>query len=356
MKFNRLMKDVPHAVILSEAKDLFCLLSIRKSRCFAALSMTAHPCGRLGRMLATTAAGFGLVLALFVPVRVVGDDIVLKGGKKITGTIVGFENGMFKVETEYGYELVRKDKVETINITSGGEKAAEKAEKAKVKESPAATTEPNATSEKPVESATPLAGAKSVPPPPKVAAPAPPEPSHPLDDPLPAGLAEHIQGTNYYSDTFHFVMFKPPDWKLYEEISREKVSAIVAMSDENDRTLLIVDRTVWSGAPDLQADAVDGKIKGMVQDYAKTSEAAIPVGGQPAVRRTFTGVLDGAEWHGVSAHVAEGNTVFGIIGMTSAENFQFEEAVFTKIINSFRFLGSGAESGPAARQGEISAK
>jgi len=308
----------------------------------------------------------------------VSDEVVLKGGKKIVGTIVGFENGMFRVETEFGYALVRKDKVETINITSGGEKAAPakpatkavgaerpdfrdpvKRDLAPLQEQPAPIVAP----EKPVEPATPPAtappvAAKVAPPPappPKAVVP-PPEPSHPLDEPLPSGLAEHVQGTSYYSDTFHFVMFKPLDWKLYEEISREKISAIVAMSDENDRTLLIVDRTVWSGAPDLKNDVVDAKIKGMVENYAKISEAAVEADGQPAIRRSFTGLVDGVEWHGVSAHIAQGNAVFGIIGMTSAENYQFEEAVFNKIIKSFHFIGPAAESGQATGQGVTSRK
>jgi hypothetical protein len=271
------------------------------------------------------------------------DEIALKDGKKIVGTIVGFENGMFRVETEFGYALIRKDKVATINITSGGEKAG-KPQKADAKETSPPEAQPNAVAEKPEEAAKPAEGAKTVAPPP------PPPVSHPIEEPLPASLAEHVEGTDYYSDTFHFVMYKPPDWKLYEEISREKVSAIVAMSDENDRTLLIVDRTVWSGAPDLKNDVVEAKIQRMVEGYTKSSEAAIQVDGHPAIRRSFTGVLDGVEWHGISARIAEGNTVIGIIGLTSAENYQFEEAVFNKIIKSFRFLGPVAESGRLPRQ------
>jgi hypothetical protein len=303
-----------------------------------------------------TAAG-AILLAFFIAAPALADEIVLKDGKKITGTIVGFENGLFRLETDFGFALIRKDKVATINITSGPEKAPPVGtEKAGRKEASPPKIEEAGPPEKPVEAPKP----KTPPVPPAAAKiavpPPPPQPSHPLDEPLPARLAEHIQGTNYFSDTFHFVMYKPPDWKLYEEISREKVSAIVAMSDDNDRTLLIVDRTVWSGAPDLTNDAADARIKGMVTEYAKTSETAARVGGEPAIRRTFTGVLDGAEWHGVSAHVAQGNTVFGIIGMTSAENYQFEEAVFNKIINSFRFVGPAAESAPAAGPGAPSTK
>src|ERR1700733_8848849 len=46
------------------------------------------------------------------------DEIRLKDGTKIIGTIVGFENDSFRVETTYGFALIRKDKVADINITA----------------------------------------------------------------------------------------------------------------------------------------------------------------------------------------------------------------------------------------------
>src|SRR3982074_1039624 len=44
------------------------------------------------------------------------DEIRLKDGTKISGTIVGFENDSFRVETSYGFALVQKDKVADITI------------------------------------------------------------------------------------------------------------------------------------------------------------------------------------------------------------------------------------------------
>src|SRR5260370_40440144 len=46
------------------------------------------------------------------------DEIRLKDGTKIIGTIVGFENNSFRVETSYGFALVRKDMVADINISA----------------------------------------------------------------------------------------------------------------------------------------------------------------------------------------------------------------------------------------------
>lgn len=46
------------------------------------------------------------------------DEIRLKDGTKITGTIVGFESDSFRVETSYGFALVRKDMVADISISA----------------------------------------------------------------------------------------------------------------------------------------------------------------------------------------------------------------------------------------------
>ena len=68
-----------------------------------------------------------LGLAWLFPCPAAGDQFILKDGRKISGTVVGFQDGMFRVETEFGFALIRKDKVAKILIESGaGEKAEEK--------------------------------------------------------------------------------------------------------------------------------------------------------------------------------------------------------------------------------------
>ena len=64
-----------------------------------------------------------LILALVVLSSLItagaarADEIRLKDGTKIIGTIVGFENDSFRVETSFGFALIQKDKVADINIT-----------------------------------------------------------------------------------------------------------------------------------------------------------------------------------------------------------------------------------------------
>src|SRR5258708_6019061 len=42
------------------------------------------------------------------------DEIRLKDGRKLSGVIVAYEDNMFKIKTDYGYELIEKDKIESI--------------------------------------------------------------------------------------------------------------------------------------------------------------------------------------------------------------------------------------------------
>jgi hypothetical protein len=324
------------------------------------------------------------------------EEIILKDGEKIVGTIVGYENNMFRVETDYGLALVRKDKIASVQFAKSDEASAKagapKPSEAKpTPEQPARTTappeaaphpgtsrvaeitltpqpsdtkpniekptravagpepatpSPRAPKEgggKPAPAATrpeaapvavaPPAAAKKIPPPPP-----PPPVSHLLDVPVPADLREHVEGSTYVNDTFQFSMFKPPDWKIYEGVPKETGSGIMAMGAEDERTLLLVDRQVWSGTPNLASDQVEVKLRQSYDEYRKISEERFQCDGLPAIRRTFTGVLDGAEWHGVAVYVARGNTVFGIIGLTSAEMFEFQQALFSKVIRTFHFL------------------
>jgi hypothetical protein len=318
----------------------------------------------------------GLILTaafacLAVPAH--GEEILLKNGQKIVGTIVGYEKDMFRVETDYGIALVRKDKIVSIQVNKPEDAKsipdAPKREAGKTPEAKPANAAPSesapiappaappaiATRPSPItnsESPATMAPAVSVRPPSpsppsapaKPPAPPPPPASHPLDVPMPAHLEEHVDGNTYFSDTFEFSMFKPPDWKIYEGVPKETGSGIMAMGTEDEQTLLIVDRQVWSGTPKLTSDQMEAKLRETYQEYRRLSEDTFECAGQTATRQTFTGVLDGAEWHGVAVHVIRGNTVFGIIGLTSAETFEFQEALFSKIIRTFHFLTPNASA------------
>lgn len=304
----------------------------------------------------------GLLLMATGPAA--AEELVLKNGEKIVGTIVGYENDMFRVETDYGFALVRKDRVEKVNVSTGAKEDAAGKRKSSLAVSPKASrttaspatskaaAEPSESTDSPpapaaaaAESASGRApkeagsGVTPAPPPSSVkVAASPPPPSRPLDEPLPDHVQEHVDGTTYVNDSFHFAMFKPPGWKVYEEVPKETGSAIMAIGTEDEQTILFIDRQAWSGRPDVKSDSAETRLRHTYQDYQKLLESPTQLDGAPALRRVFKGVIDGVEWHGISVHVAHGNAVFGIIGLTSAETFQFQQALFNKIINSFHFL------------------
>ncbi|HEV2233999.1 MAG TPA: hypothetical protein VGV68_11405 [Terriglobia bacterium] len=299
---------------------------------------------------------FLLLLVFYSASVAAADELSLKDGRKISGTIVGFENGMFRLETEFGFILVRRDKVASIKVTAGAAKESpQKAEARGSANGPSGNATGKSDGPRP-EGAEPASERRASPgvparigSPPTPGVPQAPPVSRLLNEPPPAHMAEHEEGNNYFNDTFHFVMYKPPDWKFYHELPRGKVSALVALASEDEQTVLFVDRQVWSGMPDLKNDIVESNLRTIYQDYKKLSESETQIDGHPAIRRDFSGLIDGAEWHGVAVSVVQGSTVYGIVGMTSAETFQFQEAVFNKIVKSFHFLPSTSQATAAPR-------
>src|SRR5579862_1422318 len=62
--------------------------------------------------LLTSALALASLFALAPKAR--ADEIRLKNGAKIVGTIVSYDDGVFKIETSYGFALIRKDSIAEI--------------------------------------------------------------------------------------------------------------------------------------------------------------------------------------------------------------------------------------------------
>ena len=80
--------------------------------------LTAHRLAILQIMRRKLIPALAVLWLLVAASAARADEIVLKDGTKITGTIVGFENDAFRVETSYGFALIRKDKVADISIAA----------------------------------------------------------------------------------------------------------------------------------------------------------------------------------------------------------------------------------------------
>jgi len=67
-------------------------------------------------------AGVAALAFLLSAASARADEIKLKDGSKINGTIVGFEDNSFKVKTSYGFAVVQKDQVVSITVTDAAPK------------------------------------------------------------------------------------------------------------------------------------------------------------------------------------------------------------------------------------------
>src|ERR1700683_4578591 len=173
-------------------------------------------------------------LAAFYVAR--ADELKLKDGNTVVGTIVGFEEHSFKVKTSYGFAEVQKDQVVSIVISPVAkkkelEKKPDPSADAAVAPDPAPTKVTKPAPAKPVTPpANNSAGSpSSAPNPPssspnaahQSAAPSPAAANSPAAPPVaptpaPEPMREEVNGNTYVNDTYSFRMYKPPTWELIE--------------------------------------------------------------------------------------------------------------------------------------------
>ena len=316
------------------------------------------------------------------------DEIRLKDGRKLNGVIVGYEDDMFKVKTDYGYELVKKDSIASIipstpmgrpEATSAAKKdAAPQPSKPTSESQP--QTEPAVASTSNNSAAATNVSAKTVEPgnaekngktAPKItnaavkpevqpktaaanvtapaikgspattapgltaatAAPAPPkEPEVPTNK-------EEIQGNLYTNYTHGFRMYKAPSWSLIEEARGALPNAIVAMGTSNESTLMVVGEEKAKESLEVSAAAVEKRLHDVYSNYQRLSERKTVVGGLPAVEYKYRGKADDHDWSGKLVVVVRGKDLFTVLAMTYADSdlIQIQENVIARAIASLDF-------------------
>ena len=341
----------------------------------------AVPYKRGSLFLASLAVAF---CAIAVPAR--ADEIRLKGGRKLYGVIVAYEDNMFKVKTDYGFELVEKDKIESIipSAPTGKSEPASalKKDAASHPAKPAADSQPQAeptvatsseasataanASEKTVSPAgkadkapakitnaavkpevtantgtanlaapatkgSPAATASGL-------APAATAPAAPKEPEVPANR-EEIQGNLYTNYTHGFRMYKAPSWSLIEEARGALPNAIVAMGTSNESTLMVVGEEKTKEPLDAAAAAVEKRLHDVYTNYQRLSERKTTVGGMPAVEYKYRGKADDHDWSGRLVVIARGKDMFTVLAMTYADSdlIQIQENVIARAVASMDF-------------------
>lgn len=295
------------------------------------------------------------------------DEIRLKDGSKITGTIVGFENDSFRVETSYGFALIQKDKVADITITASKKDAEPKAKaNASAVAAPAANPSivpavakepagpgnasadanalapmraPTSPSASPVAAKTETAAPKitSV----AAAAPAPPvaPPAPPLA-PEPAVIRDEIRGNEYVNLTYGFQMYKPPSWDLIPGARKALPDAVAALGTDDQTTLMVIGRAQAKDSLDAHALSTEKALREVYDNYRSISTRHVSVAGLPAVEQRSRGTADGRDWSVTLLTLLKGNEAYTLLGMTwaSSDLIQVQENVISKAVNSLTFV------------------
>jgi hypothetical protein len=314
----------------------------------------------------------GLLLAVAAGVR--ADEIRLKDGSKIVGTIVDFANDSFKVQTAYGFAMVRKDSIAQIIPAEPGQ-AGESAQAA-ASDAPA-TLKPAALSTLPAvqpavsrgaassgstpapavaKSAPPATAATVFPMPAPHPRPAPPAPviavppappaapaSTPAPPPPPAvvpgPIRESVQGNLYTNETYNLHLYRPPGWEVLPEARKALPNAITAMGTSDETTLFVIGREPVLDSLEEQAGNSEKALQKVYENYRQVSSAKRTVAGLPAVEWQFRGIADGHDWSVTALTIARGADVFTLLGMTYADSdlIQIRENVIAKMISSLQF-------------------
>jgi hypothetical protein len=339
---------------------------------------------------------FFAATALLVSLEAFADELKLKDGTKIVGTIVGFEDNSFKVKTGYGFADVQKDQVLFINITESGKSDARvkkpeptvektlapansESASAPVSLPPAESANktaipvppPVAPPTTPASSLPALASAKSlrssapaVLPPratitatPAPTAPVPARadaqsvaasPSAPLPPATPAPpkpaaaepIREEVSGNMYTNDTYGFRMYKPPDWQVIAGVRTVLPGSIAALGTNDQTTYLLIGEETPGKSLSSEIDATELRLHEALDNFRPLGEQRITVSGNAAIERRFRGSAGAHDWSGVVVFIPRGTRLYTVFGMTAADSdlVQIQENVINRAISSLQFI------------------
>jgi len=342
-------------------------------------------------------AGLAALAFLLPAAAARADEIKLKDGSKINGTIVGFEDNSFKVKTSYGFAVVQKDQVVSITVTDAAKKpesddakkpqpesakkpdadAVKKSEPAATKPAVAAAAPPPAPKPEKVEHAsatttttpttppaktpepesgasadnsvveyphvdTPTSSAKNPaqPAPAAANAAAPVAAAEPAPKPAaPEPMREKVSGNLYTNDTYGFRMYKPPTWKLIEGARTILPGSITALGTDDQNTYLLIGQEPSGKSLANDIAATEQRLHSIMDNFRPLGEKQVMISGVSATERRFRGSVDSRDWSGVVVYIPRGTRVYTIFGMTLADTdlVQIQENVISRTITSLQF-------------------
>jgi hypothetical protein len=301
----------------------------------------------------SSAAALAFCALLLVAPSMRADELKLKDGTKIVGTIVGFEENSFKVKTSYGFAEVQKDQVVSITMSdatktadppkkSAGGSAPSVSKPAAPTSDPASKTDSapvasssTAAAKPPATAVTPSVAKNTAPTPPPAAAPVatPPKPA------APEPMREDVNGNTYTNETYGFRMYKPPDWNLIAGARTILPGSITAMGTDDQNTYLLIGQEPAGKSLANDIDSTEQRLRDIMDNFRPLGEKHITVSGLSVVERHFRGSVDKRDWSGVVVYIPRDARVYTIFGMTLADTdlVQIQENVIARSISSLQF-------------------
>lgn len=176
-----------------------------------------------------------LTLALIAfSTRVVAEELQLKDGSKVTGTVAGVSGDTFQVKTEYGDINIPRSKIVSITFP----------------QNPTAATEN---------------GKDTVPP-----------------------VTESLRGTEYSNQTANFHVTVPPGWALAPELRSTK-DIVAALKSPDETMFLVVTPEKFVGTLATYEVLAETHYQENFREYQKLSEGEAQMDGRNGLRVTFQG-------------------------------------------------------------------
>ncbi len=173
-----------------------------------------------------------ILFSLTLSCLISAEEIQLKDGSKITGTLTGIDVNVLNVKTSYGDIQIPRSEVVLIRFSDND------AQKA---------TDPDAS--------------------------------------LPR-IEESLVGATYSNRTAHFQLDVPAGWSTAPELRKSK-DIVAALKSMDQAFFLFVTPERYSGSIQTYQVLAETQIQSNFQDYEKLSESSAKLDGRPAMRFTF---------------------------------------------------------------------
>lgn len=320
------------------------------------------------------------ILLTFGCLAVRADELHLKDGSKLIGTIVGYQGSAFRVKTSYGYALVERSSVASITVTpnspsSEKKSGTEEKSAAKVSAREQDPKDPHAKSGEdesaashksaPSNSATASNGANvsaashepqpapsnqtaaSSVPASAAAANATANPAAPNAAPAsaPTPMRERVLDNSYVNDTYGFQIYRPPDWQVIQGARAALPGSVAALGTSDQSTYLIIGIEPADDTLLAHVTVTNDRLADSFDNFRPSALRQTLIGGFPACEYQFEGMAENQLWAGTVALVRHGQDTFTIFGVTTAKSdlVQIQQNVIPRAIASLQFTTAQAK-------------